>query len=98
MTKGSKSFNLEPFGLFNGRCERIRTFDPLHPMQVRYQAAPHTEQASNYSRTNWRFDFKLRSAVRVFQTTLHAGVPSQPRQLPEIQVAGYLQSLQEQSR
>ena len=26
-----------------GRCERIRTFDPLHPMQVRYQAAPHTE-------------------------------------------------------
>ncbi len=31
-----------------GRCERIRTFDPLHPMQVRYQAAPHTE-ASNYS-------------------------------------------------
>jgi hypothetical protein len=31
-----------------GRCERIRTFDPLHPMQVRYQAAPHTE-AYNYS-------------------------------------------------
>src|SRR5688572_18427298 len=23
----------------NGRGERIRTFDPLHPMQVRYQAA-----------------------------------------------------------
>ncbi len=40
-------------------CERIRTFDPLHPMQVRYQAAPHTE-AGNYSRarsgkfSNWR--------------------------------------------
>ena len=34
---------------FNGRCERIRTFDPLHPMQVRYQAAPHTDQASNYN-------------------------------------------------
>ncbi len=31
-----------------GRCERIRTFDPLHPMQVRYQAAPHTE-ADDYS-------------------------------------------------
>ncbi len=31
-----------------GRCERIRTFDPLHPMQVRYQAAPHTE-AANYN-------------------------------------------------
>lgn len=33
---------LEGFS-FCGRCERIRTFDPLHPMQVRYQAAPHTE-------------------------------------------------------
>jgi hypothetical protein len=32
-----------------GRCERIRTFDPLHPMQVRYQAAPHTESGSNYN-------------------------------------------------
>ncbi len=32
-------FNLVEYG----RCERIRTFDPLHPMQVRYQAAPHTE-------------------------------------------------------
>src|SRR3990167_7624872 len=29
---------------FFGRCERIRTFDPLHPMQVRYQAAPHTDK------------------------------------------------------
>ena len=28
---------------FFGRSERIRTFDPLHPMQVRYQAAPHTD-------------------------------------------------------
>jgi hypothetical protein len=34
---------LEAFIVRNGRCERIRTFDPLHPMQVRYQAAPHTE-------------------------------------------------------
>ena len=33
-----------------GRCERIRTFDPLHPMQVRYQAAPHTELSFNYNR------------------------------------------------
>ena len=28
----------------NGRRERIRTFDPLHPMQVRYQAAPHADE------------------------------------------------------
>ena len=32
----------------DGRCERIRTLDPLHPMQVRYQAALHAE-ARNYS-------------------------------------------------
>jgi hypothetical protein len=35
-------------GTIYGRCERIRTFDPLHPMQVRYQAAPHTDQACDY--------------------------------------------------
>jgi hypothetical protein len=29
--------------VFFGRRERIRTFDPLHPMQVRYQAALHAE-------------------------------------------------------
>ncbi len=38
-----------------GRCERIRTFDPLHPMQVRYQAAPHTDRALNYTRRKHRF-------------------------------------------
>ena len=27
-----------------GRSERIRTFDPLHPMQVRYQTAPHSDE------------------------------------------------------
>ena len=26
-----------------GRCERIRTSDPFVPNEVRYQAAPHTE-------------------------------------------------------
>jgi hypothetical protein len=33
-----------------GRCDRIRTYDPLHPMQVRYQAAPHTEEINCSSR------------------------------------------------
>jgi hypothetical protein len=49
MKKASKYRYLEAFVVRNGRCERIRTFDPLHPMQVRYQAAPHTESASNYN-------------------------------------------------
>ena len=42
MKKASEYRYLEAFILSTGRCERIRTFDPLHPMQVRYQAAPHT--------------------------------------------------------
>ena len=46
--KTGYDFHRNPFFLY-GRCERIRTFDPLHPMQVRYQAAPHTELAFNYS-------------------------------------------------
>ena len=28
----------------SGRGERIRTSDPLHPMQVRYQAAPRPDR------------------------------------------------------
>ena len=44
MKKASEYRYLEAFILPNGRCERIRTFDPLHPMQVRYQAAPHTDK------------------------------------------------------
>ena len=34
------------FGLFDqnvGRSSRIRTCGPLHPMQVRYRAAPYSE-------------------------------------------------------
>lgn len=31
----------------DGRGERIRTSDPLHPMQVRYQAAPRPELGSS---------------------------------------------------
>ena len=32
--------------VFFGRGEKIRTSDPLHPMQVRYQAALRPEQTS----------------------------------------------------
>ena len=42
MKKTANSMSLAAFVRTIGRCERIRTFDPLHPMQVRYQAAPHT--------------------------------------------------------
>ena len=54
---------LDYLKLIIGRCERIRTFDPLHPMQVRYQAAPHTESlriitsAINAKRSAW-FEFR----------------------------------------
>ena len=34
--------------VWNGRGEWIRTTDPLHPMQVRYQAAPRPDRKSAY--------------------------------------------------
>ena len=39
MKKASKYRYLDAFGLCLGRGERIRTFDPLVPNQMRYQAA-----------------------------------------------------------
>src|SRR3954470_1019890 len=51
MKKGVRWMKPDALGRYVGRCERIRTFDPLHPMQVRYQAAPHTE-ALNYNLRN----------------------------------------------
>ena len=44
--KIAQSFDWAIFGEF-GRCERIRTSDPLHPMQMRYLAALHTDGVSS---------------------------------------------------
>ena len=49
-----------------GRCERIRTFDPLHPMQVRYQAAPHTDQP-DYSLRLCRHSVRRAEQVAYFK-------------------------------
>ncbi len=67
MKKASEYRYLEAFGLSNGRCERIRTFDPLHPMQVRYQAAPHTELSGNYNRANKLISVRQREEVTNFK-------------------------------
>jgi len=40
MKKASEYRYLEAFIVRNGRCERIRTFDPLHPMQGKQQFLP----------------------------------------------------------
>ena len=45
--------------IYVGRCDRIRTYDPLHPMQVRYQAAPHTEALNSSSRCQPDLALKL---------------------------------------
>ena len=44
--KIAQSFDWAILGEF-GRCERIRTSDPLHPMQMRYLAALHTDGVSS---------------------------------------------------
>lgn len=48
MTKAASDCSLTAF--FFGRDGGIRTRDPLHPMQVRYQAALRPERERNYSR------------------------------------------------
>ena len=48
MKKTFKNCSLKVFKLSNGRRGGIRTRDPLHPMQVRYQAALHAEDR-NYN-------------------------------------------------
>src|SRR5437868_14710884 len=49
----------------NGRGEKIRTSDPLHPMQVRYQAALRPDRDRNYNRLGPRRlgDFRYRSSI-----------------------------------
>ena len=52
MAKKSRQVTLVHLAAFVcefGRRGGIRTRDPLHPMQVRYQAALHAEQAAKYS-------------------------------------------------
>ena len=67
MKKAFKNRSLKAFRLSPGRCERIRTFDPLHPMQVRYQAAPHTELALHYSRENIGISVRQREEITNFK-------------------------------
>jgi hypothetical protein len=68
MKKASKDFSLKAFDICYGRCERIRTFDPLHPMQVRYQAAPHTEKARYCNPLKAQFLRSRWPEAREFQT------------------------------
>ncbi len=44
MRKASSCYQREAFIQSNGRRGGIRTRDPLHPMQVRYQAALHADK------------------------------------------------------
>jgi hypothetical protein len=64
MKKASEYRYLEAFVLSNGRCERIRTFDPLHPMQVRYQAAPHTEAMNYILRSETIFRYRVAQRIK----------------------------------
>ena len=45
--KASEYRYSEAFELINGRGERIRTFDPLVPNQMRYQAALHPDGSNS---------------------------------------------------
>ena len=62
----------------NGRGERIRTFDPLVPNQMRYQAALHPDKpliiASNLELPAHRSQF----AEKILWTLLPDGLADQP--------------------
>ena len=64
MKKAFKNRSLKAFVLSNGRCERIRTFDPLHPMQVRYQAAPHTDKTASIALPDCDFSCALEAGAQ----------------------------------
>ena len=51
--KKPKSRNSWVFFYKFGRSTRIRTLDPLVPNQVRYQAAPHSEDQDNTGRIDF---------------------------------------------
>ena len=46
-----------------GRSAEIRTRDPLHPMQVRYQTAPRSDREVNYAENRPRSQFPVISAA-----------------------------------
>ena len=48
---------------FFGRGEKIRTSDPLHPMQVRYQAALRPDSRETYSKLLFNFCQALNQAI-----------------------------------
>lgn len=52
-------FDLKGVGKI-GRCDRIRTYDPFTPSEVRYQAAPHTDRATYYMDIRLNIYFFLR--------------------------------------
>ena len=59
-----------------GRGDKIRTCDPLHPMQVRYQAAPRSDTVvlvEDLKTRSWGIGCAARRMIRRFRTRALAG-------------------------
>ena len=51
-----------------GRCDRIRTYDPFTPSEVRYQAALHTDRAAHFT----EFNFVCNAKSSQFELVAHS--------------------------
>jgi hypothetical protein len=79
MKKTSKHRYLEVFVLSLGRGERIRTFDPLVPNQMRYQAAlrPDSQHSNRMRDMSFRCDhiFPFNSEPIPTRTHVNQAIP-----------------------
>ncbi len=61
--KGPETMMVGPFRM-NGRSERIRTFDPLVPNQMRYQTALRSDKPHILMRDQWKSEKLMKKFFR----------------------------------
>ena len=62
--KGPETKMVGPFRM-NGRSERIRTFDPLVPNQMRYQTALRSDKPHILMRDQWKSEKLMKKFFRI---------------------------------
>ena len=62
--KGPETMMVGPFRM-NGRSERIRTFDPLVPNQMRYQTALRSDKPHILMRDQWKSEKLMKKFFRI---------------------------------
>ena len=63
--KGPGTKKVGPYFEMNGRSERIRTFDPLVPNQMRYQTALRSDKPHILMRDQWKSEKLMKKFFRI---------------------------------